>query len=158
MGCDIHLCREVRDKDGKWKALETVYRYDITDKWEGAQKSITGSYSGRDYELFSVLSYGVRGEPDFSIGEDRGLPEDVSAEVQTVSNDWGSDGHSHGYATLGELKALWEESGGKITDHSGREPQLIDVSYFFEGWIKQHLEPWAWDGDDSARIVYWFDN
>lgn len=64
----------------------------------------TPYYTGRNYDLFSLLS-GVRGPPDpeFTI-EDRGIPEDCDPVIAAyMDND---DLHSFGYYTLAELQAF----------------------------------------------------
>lgn len=58
-------------------------------------------YSGRNYELFGILS-GVRGDYDESFTiEDRGFPPDVSPLLREYGSS--SDLHSHGYYTLAEF-------------------------------------------------------
>lgn len=65
-------------------------------------------YSGRNYELFAILS-GVRGgpDPDFTI-EDRGVPEDCDPVVAAYMDN--QDLHSQGYYTLAELQKFdWKD-------------------------------------------------
>ena len=164
MGCDIHMYREVRDKDGNWRAFGEInkyydVRYEDDPEDPNPVSSLNIPDTGRDYGLFSILSYGVRSEPATSIGDGRGLPEDVSTSIQEASDGWGRDGHSHSYATLEELDEIWQETGGVIyfpeDDKSCDKDRFED---FFVEWINRYLRPYAWDGDDSIRIVYWFDN
>lgn len=99
MGCDIHLYRE-KKVNGVWETA---------DKWsvdEGYGKHIRYEdcyYKGRNYELFGILSKGVRRDIDFGI-PGRGLPEDMSPEVRAEFADAGY--HSESWLTLTELKAL----------------------------------------------------
>lgn len=60
-------------------------------------------YSGRNYELFGILS-GVRGDsdPDFTI-EDRGVPDDCDPFVAEYMEC--EDYHSRGFYTLAELQS-----------------------------------------------------
>jgi len=152
----------VRDKDGGWKAFGEIYKYFNLQLDEEDPNPYTSVYidgPGRDYELFGILSYGVRCEPEESLGEGKGLPEDVSPEIQEASDGWDCDGHSHSYATLEELDEFWQKTGGVI--YFPEEDKSCDkdrFEYFFVDWVNQYLRPWAWDGDDSVRIVYWFDN
>lgn len=103
MGCDIHIYKE-KLVDGKWQSA---------DKWQKSKYDDEGmvieyeerAYKGRNYELFGLLSKGVRTAHPFSLPE-RGLPFDVSPEVKAESDKWDGDGHSHSHITIAELKRL----------------------------------------------------
>lgn len=86
MGCDIHLYLEKKVDNKEWAYIE-----------EGDV--------GRDYDLFGFLA-GVRGYKEEQHFERKGLPDDMSAEVQKECNDYGSDGHSHSWLTLKELHTV----------------------------------------------------
>lgn len=98
----------------------------------------------RNYDLFGALS-GVRGEPieDWTCHE-RGLPDDVSHEVLEESTNWGSDAHSHGYYTLGELDEL--------------DPEVVDALHSELGAAIKWLAERAGDDPEGIRIVFWYDN
>lgn len=156
MGCDIHIIREVKDKDGVWQVSPTLRRHVWSD-----DLSLNTSWlpNDRDYDLFGVLSAGVRTNASISIGEDRGLPDDCTPQVYGEAES--SDLHSHGYASLRELDDLWKACDGKIKSQSAYregEPYDAELEWFFKDWVDLHLRPFAWNGPDSARIVYWFDN
>ena len=159
MGCDIHMYREVRGKDGAWHCLPDIYKYFRVGEDDQLSSACIPD-AGRDYVLFGILSYVVRCGTSDSIGEDRGIPEDVCGEIQSARDGWDCDGHSHGYATLGELDDIWQRNEGKFTytTSNGEVKEIDDLSYFFVGWVNSYVRPFAWDGDDSVRIVYWFDN
>lgn len=60
-------------------------------------------YTGRDYDLFSVLGVHHRGTPDDDFTQaDRGIPDDCSPEYSAISE--GADWHSHTWYTLAELR------------------------------------------------------
>lgn len=110
MGCDIHIFTEARQTVNgvtKWVNVDNwrINPYFGTDEYETRQYEISPIYNDRNYELFSFLAdvrnYG--GNPSF--GFDRGLPEDVTAQVKLEAALWDCDGHTHGYCTLEELKA-----------------------------------------------------
>jgi hypothetical protein len=71
-------------------------------------------YLGRNYDLFAILA-DVRNGRGFAgiftgrgfepISDPKGLPEDVTPEIQAISDRWAGDGHSHSYFTLAELQA-----------------------------------------------------
>lgn len=107
MGCDIH-CYKEKFVDGKWLSA---------DEWETEEEGDGSTYTSvpwakrftdRNYQLFGVLAAGVRGnEYDYSF-QPRGLPFDLSPECAAQSESWGSDGHSHSFLFLHELRALRE--------------------------------------------------
>lgn len=100
MGCDIHCFKE-KFVNGAWvTADEWSIQYE-----ESLGVDYTKRFTDRNYNLFSVLSKGVRGEQKFSF-EPRGLPFNVCAELKTDSDAWGCDGHSHSYLYLSELREM----------------------------------------------------
>jgi hypothetical protein len=158
MGCDIHLHREVRDADGAWHLMGSLNEY----MWEEEPlntSSITMKMS-RNYGLFGALSRGVRVDTDYYLGADYDLHEDTSAEVVKSYREWDQGAHSANTATLRQLDKLWKDSGKKIMalDEGGEKGYDTELDFFFEDWVDENLRPWARLGDDSVRIVYWFDN
>ena len=106
MGCDIHLYKEKR-VNGAWVAADVwvtdEYSEDENDKdvpWENR-------YTWRNYNLFGLLSKGVRRQFPFSF-EPRGLPFNACQEIACQSEKWDGDGHSHSYLYLHELKDMRE--------------------------------------------------
>jgi len=159
MGCDIHDYVEVR-KDDVWekvgyrfpnpyydpdkKIFVTVIDGEIDDNDIWNVPAIDSPICTRSYILFSVLA-GVRGSYD-SIAQPRGLPSDVSKDVRILSDDWGSDGHSHSWVTLRELQEYdWSKLGEEAT---------------YLGWFVSNTIPMLEKlGDpDDVRLVFWFDN
>jgi hypothetical protein len=108
-------------------------------------------YAGRCYRLFGILAQ-VRDTSLDPIHPDvyRGLPTDVSPEVEEMSDEWEGDAHSHNYLTVGEILG---SQYGKMT---AQELNRLGIDpYFFHRVIPDILEL----GDkDSMRIVFWFDN
>jgi hypothetical protein len=117
MGCDIHLFHEMR--------CQTTERWLPCDVWEKDADGVIDIpygrhiYNGRNYTLFAALA-DVRnrtkgeelayiknscdgGDPIPVIQSPRGVPADTCEEIQTCSERWGADGHSHSYYTLREL-------------------------------------------------------
>jgi len=98
MGCDIHIFREAK-RDNLWVCVDLMVD---EDGWKHRKEC----YDARNYQLFGVLSNGVR---DFSYPfsfEQRGIPDDISDEVQEEEPE-GLDYHSHNYITLQELKDFY---------------------------------------------------
>lgn len=163
MGCDIHLFAEVKPrrtllhrivffwKKTKWKNIDRWTKNKYFEPGNGEPfleiESENRFYTGgRSYNLFSALC-GVRSEcfnDPVSISEPRGLPDDVSQEVLEESQSYGSDGHSHNWNTLKELKEFDWSSYGNTTDRFLNEviPKMESQG------VK----------DDEVRIVYFFDN
>lgn len=118
MGCDIHLFVEKKENN-IWKK---VYG-DFCDD--------------RDYDLFSILA-DVRNGSGFAgcdtgtgfipISKPKGLPKDVSKEIQEEYDDWDIDGHSHSWHTL---KDLLEYDWTQITEKHG----MLDAKEYKE-WLR----------------------
>lgn len=109
MGTDIHVATEAKT-NGKWVCLD---RFKIEDDgW--CHQCFTAVDIGRDYDVFAILA-GVRNGSGFAgcdtgdavipISEPKGIPEDVSPEIQAWSDRWGADGHSHSWLTTSEIIA-----------------------------------------------------
>ena len=116
MGADIHLFTEryishVKGEE-KWVNIDhwTHNPWYKEGKDDERMLDHVSIYHGRDYELFGILA-DVRNTPDDGpISEPRGLPEDVSDITKKESDIWASDGHSHTYFTLRELKDYIEKN------------------------------------------------
>lgn len=130
MGCDIHLYTErLFEKKGekpRWINCDgwvynPYYIPDVKeedeegneniDYWESRRKlEVRHIYDTRNYALFSMLA-GVRDYSDNArIDDPRGLPDDVCPITKAESDDYGSDGHSHSWVTLRELRDFREEN------------------------------------------------
>lgn len=148
MGCDIHLHREVR-RNGKWECIEPANEEPPFDD-EQCVPNFDAPHYSRDYWLFGLLSRGVRTEWPFSFAE-RGLPNDVSPELKHDSDKWDSDGHSHSWLGLEELKTKAAEllliSHPKAITLSASVRHLVGFLEWPEG-----------TADEDCRIVFWFDN
>ena len=165
MGCDIHCFAEVKTKKNlidwlmfwnkkQWRNIDTWTKNKCYEEENGESDSefeITREHQfysgGRNYNLFCALC-GVRGrhfeDKAPFISDPKGLPNDVSKEVKIESARWGSDGHSHGWNTLKELKEFdWSAYG-----------ETVDM--FLEEVIPKMEAQKVKDTD--VRIVYFFDN
>ena len=107
MGCDIHLYKE-KLVDGRWMTADEWVSEEYGDG-ESTTKLLYVPYekrfTERNYQLFGLLSDGVRSSHPFSF-EPRGVPNDVSPEVLDMIEHWDCDGHSHSYLGLQELKDM----------------------------------------------------
>jgi len=102
MGCDIHLYKE-KFVDGKWLSADIWQPCDYNE--EVMEVPYETTFNGRNYNLFGLLCKGVRDEYDYSFLE-RGFPFDASKEVTLANEKWDSDGHSHSYLFLHEIKSM----------------------------------------------------
>lgn len=100
--------------------------YDLTNpaeraEYEAQPDEIIGPdydiYGSRNYSVFAMLA-NVRNDGSLTpIDDPRGLPDDVSTEIQAASDRWDLDGHSHTYFTLRELLEVdWD---GRTVHHKG---------------------------------------
>lgn len=102
MGCDIHLYKE-KQVGGVWVAADEWK----PDEYEPGRMEVPWKerFTGRNYQLFGLLSKGVRATHPFSFAE-RGVPYNACAEYKAEVERYGVDGHSHSYLYLHELKDL----------------------------------------------------
>lgn len=145
MGCDIHVFVE-RKVNGEWESADT---------WDNRESTYVPYwdrfYTGRDYDLFGMLSKGVR--RDFTNGlKAKGVPEDLSSEVSAAFKEWGIDAHSDSYVYPAELKQL---ASMTVTD-----PEFAAANedgYYYKLFMKLYEKLIALGGEDQ-RLVFWFDN
>lgn len=118
MGCDIHLFVEKPSVSKRHNWIHVPAPKD----WNAETLAFDGeapSYSkgkwfwDRNYELFARLA-GVRDYHENSaLFAPRGLPDNVSPQVSRQAKEWGADGHTHTWLTLGEFDP------GPAVKHSG---------------------------------------
>lgn len=155
MGCDIHLFAEVR-RNGKWAQVQHAPSGSVDDDpIEGYGDTF---YSGRSYDLFTLLA-DVRTRPHITpISPPRGTPEDVSPSIASIVEQWDGDGHSHSYFTLNELMTY--AYGERWLVHR-TENRIAEISPSFGTTTLEKLceflvEPGI--SPDDIRIVFFFDN
>lgn len=118
MGCDIHAYKE-KFVDGKWVSADEWQTTDYGDGEVYTDVPWEKRFTQRNYQLFGVLSKGVRGyEYDYSF-EPRGLPFDACREIVDKAESWDADGHSHSYLYLHELLALREHIKSQLVHIEG---------------------------------------
>lgn len=164
MGCDIHLYVEQKINN-KWTYLpppnsekdEKIEELDWYIQYANEYAAIPWNMH-RNYDLFAILAdvrngrgfAGIKTGGGFNpISEPRGTPDDISNEIKTESDNWGSDGHSHSWFTLKELK---EYDYTQKTTHSG---WVNDNEY---KQFKEKGHPDSWCGHISGNTVNHIDN
>lgn len=158
MGCDIHICTEVKETvkgKEKWINVDNWRVNKSADEYEDEKTYILNPiYKDRNYELFSFLAnvrnyYGVK-----SFGFKRGAPKDASKETKEEIKSWDFDGHSHGFCTLKELKDAVREAKVNCFE---KLIEAIEERKRETFWIiAKERDDLSHDGD--IRIVFWFDN
>lgn len=146
MGCDIHGYVEA----------QLFAQNKISDDWYPVINA--ENILGRNYDMFAKL-FGVRletveqrsGQKVIPIAAQRGLPEygryqkDSPNGTVKEYNEWEGDAHSATWITLKELRGAIQDNGNFSDD---RLEVLLDMM----------LELIKLYGEDSIRLVVWFDN
>lgn len=103
----------------------------------------------KNYGLFGYLA-NVRREIVNSLGDPKGLPEDVSSEVKRASDAYGIDGHSHSWVNLHTLKLHLMENLINPSEHfPWYQESLQEIVRLFDNFK---------DDEEEFRFVFWFDN
>lgn len=140
--------------------LEEEYQAELRSvhNYEGPTSPINFLYSGRNYDVFSILAdvrngYGFAGvktgEGFNPISNPKGLPNDVSELVYDASDAWGVDGHSHSYLTLRELLDYDWNQVTKHVGYVGKEEYKI---------FKENGKPDTWSGGIWGSDVKYISN
>lgn len=125
MGCDIHICLEVK-KNGKWEPLVRMIHNKEYNSKRYQRKVKNGEHifewekpeiaerigDGRNYSLFAILA-DVRNGRGFAglktgkgflpIAFPKGIPEDAHSDTREFLESFDMDGHSHSWHTLRDL-------------------------------------------------------
>ncbi|WP_297153093.1 hypothetical protein [Thermogemmatispora sp.] len=101
-------------------------------------------FHDRNYDAFGCL-FGVKNYANFRpVAQGRGLPEDVSPEVQAEYERWGDGAFGTSWITWAEIKAIdWEEPAELPDARIHRYLRAEDGSLIFEGkaaWDKNFAE------------------
>jgi len=158
MGCDIHPFAEIR-QNGAWHLnTRKVFRNAYADCDE--EPFTDKPFNWRGYGMFGLLAR-VRDYDVTPICEPRGLPDDVSPEVDSALEGRSlreprgyfdvPSLHSHSWLTLAELQAI--DPQRPYDGCTGAEP-LAD--YLGEGFFEQVAELAQLGDPDDVRIVFAF--
>lgn len=166
MGADIHFYIETRkDSKAKWDTEDfhvaeiTTYEDNDSEEEDFTLEAIYDEYSRygrRDYAMFGVLA-DVRG--DGIIYGLRGIPLDVSANVQRAIDNYGEDGHSHHFLSLDEFKECLDKYKIMYTNRSA--PDYDEIYRLASNWLmNEQAEAKLLDTerDPQIRFVFFFDN
>ena len=99
MGCDIHVCCERKNYEGKWINCDhfklNPYFDNDRDDEEIDKWWIVPIFDDRNYALFATLADVRNYEYIKPVSEPRGLPDDIHYITKELADSWGTDGHSH---------------------------------------------------------------
>lgn len=166
MGCDIHVYTEQYDeRNGVWYTNDNfrLNRYYDGDPDNGNQFEHESVYHGRNYQLFGILA-NVRDYNETALVSPRGIPEDSCDFIKKTCEYWGSDGHSHSYMSLRELK------DALIYKRPNTRSGVKSLERFvkcIEDKLRKDFNYFNWDDEndgmlqkliDNHRVVFWFDN
>lgn len=148
MATCIHVYSEVR-VNGEWCASERhTYNEEKPNRFGWVNASMRRVQCPEKYPFYGLLLDGARASWPWSFHQ-RGMPVDVSEEVQSVSDSFGFEGYGHSHLTLKELMEKYLElmvSGPEAKELMVYLRQLIDCLI---GISESHSD---------VRIVFWFDN
>lgn len=146
MGCDIHFYVEKRDTEtGMWNLVDELVREGEGDDAYVSTNYHKAFYSGRSYNLFSILAdvrngrgfAGVKtGEGFQPISDPRGVPEDASDGYKQLVESYGVDGHSHSFHTIRQL-----------LDYDWAQTTGLQGWVNFSGW--EDWSEWAREGGNG---------
>lgn len=154
MGCDIHSYAERKNAGGQWEVVPKLQ-----------------PFNDRSYGTFGFLA-DVRNYSGLTpIAEQRGMPEDTSAEAAEAYECWSSDAHSASWLTVAELAAFDYDaqcedrrvtrqlapnlySGGRTCEPGEGKTQTYRE--FLGEWFFKDLQELQAAG--AERIVFWFDS
>lgn len=128
MGCDIHIYKE-KLVNGVWVSSDKWTPYDYGDGESGMTVEYDDRvYRGRNYQLFGIISRGVRGFYHEISLEPKGMPLYASSEVKREADDWELDAHSHSYLTLKELNELKKKASESSIEIEGmKDRESLDA-------------------------------
>lgn len=142
MGCDIHCHVEIKI-DGKWE------HYNMPRV-------------GRNYRLFALLADVRNYDGIEPISPVKGIPGDLSLLTRLDAEYWGTDGHSHSWLSVEEMKRL------DLRKEEALHPGMTWNAHGIEG-VFGYLDGNSWGGfvdypedrrkyAEDYRLVFWFDN
>ena len=149
MGCDITMYIE-KNTDEVYNIWENVSLYRVGKYSHNLEK--VSPYNGRNYELFSILA-GVRGWHEPLI-EPRGLPENLSREVEKEERWWEKEYHTPTWYDLKEL-LLYREMYKDNEDYKVFEDFVGNILYYLE-LAEEYV--WVDVPPNKYRVIMWFDS
>lgn len=148
MATQIHAYSEVR-KDNEWvAAAKNTYNEKNPNRFGWVNASMASVPVPENYAFYGLLLNRARASHPWSFYQ-RGMPEDVSEEVRSVSDSFGFEGYGHSHLTLKELVEKYLE-----LMVAGQEAKELMV------YLRQLIEQLqlADQPHEDVRVVFWFDD
>lgn len=148
MATCIHAYSEVR-KGQEWVATaKETFNEEKPNRFGWVNATMQRVPVAEKYPFYGLLLDGARASHPWSFYQ-RGMPEDVSEEVRSVSDSFGFEGYGHSHLTLKELVEKYLElmvAGQEAKELMVYLRQLIDCLVDIS------------ENHNDVRIVFWFDN
>lgn len=148
MATQIHAYSEVR-KGNEWVATaKDTFNEEKPNRFGWVNASMARVPVAEKYPFYGLLLDGARASHPWSFHQ-RGMPEDVSEEVRSVSDSFGFEGYGHSHLTLKELTEKYLE-----LMVSGPEAKELMV------YLRQLIEHLQLEDKphEDVRVVFWFDD
>lgn len=168
MGCDIHVLTEALisvDDKKVWVNVDNWRfnpHYSANNEDGDPEMDLIPIYRNRNYDLFTLLA-GVRdysGDTQ-SVSPPKGIPPDAAPQTLAEVERYGSDGHTHSWLTLAEIRAFHET--GPTKNYTGlvtpEDSQNLDNGIFPESWCQGSSNKslvrreWTMPADDLKWII-----
>ena len=155
MGCDIHSYAE-KKVNGKWEKVGEVFPMDEWDRNYYKKDFNDSPFDWRSYPMFWFLADVRNYSNSEYLSEAKGLPDDISKEVQEKADDWEGDGHSHSWLSVKELldfdydKTFFYDLEKETETYTS----FLGKHFFDDLEILKNLD----ENPENVRVVFWFDN
>lgn len=148
MATCIHVYSEVRQNNEWIATARDSYNEEKPNRFGWVNSTMARVPCPEKYPFYGLLLDGVRSSWPWSFHQ-RGMPEDVSEEVRSVSDSFGFEAYGHSHITLKELVEKYLE-----LMVSGPEAKELMV------YLRQLIDSLLSISEDhhDVRIVFWFDS
>ena len=147
----LHLFTEAMDEHGKWVAEAAHTFRELPAPVSGRMiPSMEEAPCPQHLPLFGLLCDGAWESLPWSCWQ-RGLPDDISPQVLSISQEWADEAFGHNHLTLQELSEKYAEvlvdprQKARMIEHS-----LAEMLYALTMATKSPAQP------KDRRVVFWF--
>ncbi len=144
----IHIYSEVRHK-GQWTATaKDTYNEEKPNRFGWVNASMQRVPCPEKYPFYGLLLDGARASWPWSF-QQKGLPEDISEEVQALSDSLGFEGYGHSHLNLKELMEKYLELMVSGPEAKELMSDLRDLIQNLQATEKPEVD---------VRAVFWFES
>ncbi len=151
MGCDIHVCTEKRLIDGTWWCADRFRYNEYYLEDDSSVLEVCPIYTERSYKLFSILADVRNYDNIIPISKPRGLPEDITEQVQSIYEEYMDYAHSESWLYAEEIFKYEEEHMNTMIPVNGmisaEQAEKLDTAGIVptewcaftscDGWVKR---------------------